>query len=199
MTPGHQELELKAVISDPDAFRERLRAAGAVPRFSGRMTDLRYDRAGELASPRRGAAGADLPPPRRGRSHPGLEGPHACARPRATSCARRSSCRSPARPPIPGGSSPRWDTSRCTPSSATWRSTGSAGRPRGWRPTLAWTCSWRWRETRPPSSRRSRRAAFPGASSPPSRWPNSSGDTRSAAASPRCSRPGPAPTVGGTG
>ncbi len=50
MTPVHQELELKAVISDPDAFRERLRAAGAVPRFSGRMTDRRYDRAGELAT-----------------------------------------------------------------------------------------------------------------------------------------------------
>jgi predicted adenylyl cyclase CyaB len=50
MTPVHRELELKAVISDPDAFRARLRAAGAVPRFSGRMTDLRYDRAGELAT-----------------------------------------------------------------------------------------------------------------------------------------------------
>ena len=46
----HQELELKAVVPDPDAFRRRLRAAGAVPRFSGRMTDLRYDRDTELAS-----------------------------------------------------------------------------------------------------------------------------------------------------
>jgi adenylate cyclase class IV len=45
----HQELELKAVVPDPGVFRERLRAAGAVPRFLGRMTDLRYDRAGELA------------------------------------------------------------------------------------------------------------------------------------------------------
>ena len=44
----HQELELKAVVSDPEAFRRRLRAVGAVPRFMGRMTDLRYDRAGEL-------------------------------------------------------------------------------------------------------------------------------------------------------
>jgi len=50
MTSMHQELELKAVVSDPDAFRRRLRAAGAVPRFAGRMTDLRYDRAGELAT-----------------------------------------------------------------------------------------------------------------------------------------------------
>ena len=50
MTAGHRELELKAVVSDPGAFRERLRAAGAVPRFMGRMTDLRYDRAGELAN-----------------------------------------------------------------------------------------------------------------------------------------------------
>jgi predicted adenylyl cyclase CyaB len=47
---AHRELELKAVVPDPGAFRERLRTAGAVSRFSGRMTDLRYDRAGELAS-----------------------------------------------------------------------------------------------------------------------------------------------------
>jgi predicted adenylyl cyclase CyaB len=45
----HQELELKAVVSDPAAFRDRLRAAGAAPQFMGRMTDLRYDRGGELA------------------------------------------------------------------------------------------------------------------------------------------------------
>ena len=50
MTSIHRELELKAVVSDPGAFRERLRAAGAVPRFIGRMTDLRYDRAGELVA-----------------------------------------------------------------------------------------------------------------------------------------------------
>jgi predicted adenylyl cyclase CyaB len=50
MTSTHQELELKAVVPDPGAFRARLRAAGAVPRFMGRMTDLRYDRAGELAT-----------------------------------------------------------------------------------------------------------------------------------------------------
>ena len=45
----HHELELKAVVPDPDAFRRRMRATGAVPRFIGRMTDLRYDRAAELA------------------------------------------------------------------------------------------------------------------------------------------------------
>lgn len=51
MTKGmHQELELKAVVPNPDACRARLLAAGAVPRFTGRMTDLRYDRAGELAT-----------------------------------------------------------------------------------------------------------------------------------------------------
>jgi predicted adenylyl cyclase CyaB len=50
MTSIHRELELKAVVPDPEAFRRRLRAAGAVPRFMGRMTDLRYDRAGELAT-----------------------------------------------------------------------------------------------------------------------------------------------------
>ena len=49
MTSMHQELELKAVVPDPEAFRRRLRAAGAVPRFMGRMTDLRYDRGGELS------------------------------------------------------------------------------------------------------------------------------------------------------
>lgn len=46
----HQELELKAVVPDPDAFRRRLHAAGKAPWFIGRMTDLRYDRAGELAT-----------------------------------------------------------------------------------------------------------------------------------------------------
>src|SRR5918995_6730268 len=50
MTSVHRELELKAVVSDPNPVRARLRAAGAVPRFTGRMTDLRYDRAGELAT-----------------------------------------------------------------------------------------------------------------------------------------------------
>jgi len=42
------ELELKAVIPDPDALRARLRAVGAVERFRGRMTDRRFDRGGEL-------------------------------------------------------------------------------------------------------------------------------------------------------
>ena len=43
------ELELKAVIPDLAVLRERLRAAGAEERFRGRMSDRRYDRAGELA------------------------------------------------------------------------------------------------------------------------------------------------------
>jgi predicted adenylyl cyclase CyaB len=46
----HHELELKAVVRHPDIGRARRRAAGAVPRFIGRMSDLRYDRAAELAS-----------------------------------------------------------------------------------------------------------------------------------------------------
>src|SRR5918995_5965490 len=50
MTSVHRELELKAVVSDPNPVRARLRAAGAVPRFVGRMTDVRYDRAGELTT-----------------------------------------------------------------------------------------------------------------------------------------------------
>jgi adenylate cyclase class IV len=45
---AHHELELKAVVRDPDAFRRRLHRAGATARFVGRMTDVRYDRAGEL-------------------------------------------------------------------------------------------------------------------------------------------------------
>jgi adenylate cyclase class IV len=45
-----EELELKAVIPDPDRLRARLIAAGAVPGFYGRMSDRRYDRAGELTA-----------------------------------------------------------------------------------------------------------------------------------------------------
>jgi adenylate cyclase class IV len=44
-----EELELKAVVPDPAALRERLRRGGPA-RFSGRMTDRRYDRAGELTT-----------------------------------------------------------------------------------------------------------------------------------------------------
>ena len=44
------ELELKAVIPDPAALRERLHRAGARERFHGRMSDRRYDHAGELAT-----------------------------------------------------------------------------------------------------------------------------------------------------
>jgi adenylate cyclase class IV len=43
-----EELELKAVVSDLDALRTRLRQAGGVERFRGRMSDRRYDLAGEL-------------------------------------------------------------------------------------------------------------------------------------------------------
>jgi adenylate cyclase class IV len=44
------ELELKAVVPDADALRQRLRAAGAELSFSGLMHDRRYDRDGALAS-----------------------------------------------------------------------------------------------------------------------------------------------------
>ena len=44
------ELELKAVVPEPEALRARLRAAGAIAGFRGRMTDRRYDRGGELAA-----------------------------------------------------------------------------------------------------------------------------------------------------
>ena len=43
------ELELKAVVTDPEGLRARLRGAGAVEHFRGRMSDRRYDRADELA------------------------------------------------------------------------------------------------------------------------------------------------------
>lgn len=44
------ELELKAVVPDPEVLRARLRSAGAIAGFRGRMTDRRYDRGGELAA-----------------------------------------------------------------------------------------------------------------------------------------------------
>lgn len=44
------ELELKAVVPDPGAVHDRLLLAGARERFRGRMSDRRYDRAGELAA-----------------------------------------------------------------------------------------------------------------------------------------------------
>lgn len=43
-----EELELKAVVPDPQALRARLADAGAVAGFRGLMTDLRYDRGGAL-------------------------------------------------------------------------------------------------------------------------------------------------------
>ena len=45
-----EELELKAVVSDPDVLRSRLLGAGGVARFRGRMHDRRYDRSGELTA-----------------------------------------------------------------------------------------------------------------------------------------------------
>jgi adenylate cyclase class IV len=44
----HRELELKAVVPDAERLRRRLREAGAELRSGGRMTDVRYDRGGEL-------------------------------------------------------------------------------------------------------------------------------------------------------
>ena len=45
-----EELELKAVVPDPDSLRARLLAAGGIARFRGRMSDRRYDRSGELTA-----------------------------------------------------------------------------------------------------------------------------------------------------
>jgi adenylate cyclase class IV len=44
------EVELKAVLSDPVTVRTRLLAVGAAVRFRGVMSDRRYDRSGELAA-----------------------------------------------------------------------------------------------------------------------------------------------------
>lgn len=42
------ELELKAVVPDPEALQQRLQRAGLQPEFSGLLRDRRYDRDGEL-------------------------------------------------------------------------------------------------------------------------------------------------------
>jgi predicted adenylyl cyclase CyaB len=47
---AHQELELKAVVPDPDDLARRLEAAGATLIFRGTMEDRRYDRGNELTS-----------------------------------------------------------------------------------------------------------------------------------------------------
>ena len=49
-SPVLDELELKAVVPDPDALRARLLGAGAEPGFRGRMWDRRFDRNGELSA-----------------------------------------------------------------------------------------------------------------------------------------------------
>jgi adenylate cyclase class IV len=48
VTAPHRELELKAVVPDPEGLRGRLRAAGAELHLAGRMIDVRYDRGGQL-------------------------------------------------------------------------------------------------------------------------------------------------------
>ncbi len=45
-----QELELKAVVSDPARLRQALLTAGAVLQFQGEMSDRRFDRGGELTA-----------------------------------------------------------------------------------------------------------------------------------------------------
>ena len=48
MTAPHRELELKAVVPDPERLRRRLREAGAELHSGGRMIDVRYDRGGDM-------------------------------------------------------------------------------------------------------------------------------------------------------
>lgn len=46
----HQELELKAVVADPDDLLHRLEKEGAALLFRGTMEDRRYDRGNELTA-----------------------------------------------------------------------------------------------------------------------------------------------------
>jgi adenylate cyclase class IV len=46
----HNEVELKAILSDPVTVRMRLLSVGAILRFRGAMSDRRYDRKGELTA-----------------------------------------------------------------------------------------------------------------------------------------------------
>ena len=123
-----EELELKAVVPDPDvAPRPSSTAAGAVARFRGRMSDRRYDRAGELAARDevlrvRSYQLSDG----RSRDDPRLEGPDPALARWATSDARRS--RSPVGRRSRTSCSPRSDT----PSSTRWIGTSrSTSRRRG--------------------------------------------------------------------
>lgn len=50
MSTPHQELELKAVVPDPEALVRRLVQAGATFLFRGTMEDRRYDRGNELTA-----------------------------------------------------------------------------------------------------------------------------------------------------
>lgn len=50
MATPHQELELKAVVPDPEALVRRLVDAGATLLFHGTMEDRRYDRGNELSA-----------------------------------------------------------------------------------------------------------------------------------------------------
>lgn len=50
MSSPHQELELKAVVPDPEALVRRLVQAGAALVFRGTMEDRRYDRGNELTA-----------------------------------------------------------------------------------------------------------------------------------------------------
>ena len=161
VTAPHRELELKAVVPDPEQLRRRLRGRARSLRFRGRMIDRRYDRERRARRARRGAPRPHLPSLRTGgvglRCSPGRVRP--AARPTGTSCARRSSCRSATDPraAAPGTGLPG----------------GPRHRPRGrdlrpgrrhvldWSAIPAWTCWSRSRASRPRSSVPSPRSGIP--------------------------------------
>ena len=120
------ELELKAVVPDPDVLRARLTRPAAAARFRGRMSDRRYDRAGELAARDevlrvRSYRSSDG----RTRDDPRLEGPDPALGRRVQ--AARGDTRSPCAADPARRCSPRWATAWSTQSIGTSRSTTSSG------------------------------------------------------------------------
>ena len=150
----------------------------------GRMTDLRYDRGGELAARDEVLRVRTFRHPdgrRRGRPRPGRDPPMRSPdgyklREEIELPVSRDAAdpgRLLAGAGLPAGACHR-ARGRGLPARRRHRAAGDA--------TPAWTCCSRSRASRPRSSARSPPAGFPATSSPPSRWPSSSAASRSAPA-----------------
>ena len=181
------ELELKAVIPDPDALREPASARRARrERFRARMSDRRFDRAGELVARGRGAAGAQLSLRRRPERVRSSAGRVRCgARPTGTSSAKRSSSdRAVGRPagsPDALLAALGYDVVHAIDRDV---EVYDAGRRR--RAPRALSATWircsRWRARPPPSSAPSAPPASAATPSPPTRSPTSCAGSRPAPA-----------------